>query len=178
MESESVPAQSTPLLTNAELWSKKYSLEFLEQFSYQNSDFKAKFQSTPFDSFIAVLHRSPVYDASELPASINHLKLARKSAIKALAALHFVVMSNASPQNRCILADSLPTYLRWDTIADRQSDEVFHFLSSMDLGESVVRSRAQLMEQFNDPRQAERRLTKDSRTISSSSIDFDDSENL
>jgi len=154
---ESSSSSEFALNLDADLWTKNHTFEYLNSFHHQNPNLIPQLSAIEFDSCLFIKHRSPNLRSDETftPGMANHYKLSRDKAAKALTALHFCVMSNASPQSRCVFADSLPVYSRWDIVADRSDDGIQEFQSSMDLGATLERTREQLQTQFTDAAQSE-----------------------
>lgn len=154
---ESDSGSEFALNLDADLWTKNHTVEYLNSFRFKNPNLITQLSALEYDSCLSIKHRNPNLRSDESFASgmPNHYNLARDKATKALTALHFCVMSNASPQSRCVFADSLPVYSRWDIVTDRTDDGVQEVQSSMDLGATLERTSEQLRRQFSDATQSE-----------------------
>jgi hypothetical protein len=144
------------MFQKGDLWSKEETVTYLETVKYKSPHFIGQLQESQWDSCIVVNHRSGIFleDEKDLVfQSPPPSQAAREIASKYLAALHFCVMTHASPQSRCVFSDTLPAYARWDISHDAALDQLPEQKASMDMGEPVKRTRAQLKQQFADSKQ-------------------------
>ncbi len=135
----------------ASLWTKAKALDYIKRIRYSPKTIEESLESLNLHAFIAVEYRSPNYLLSEgpIPKFQKFPTLAaREIALRGLAVLHFITMTNSSSQHRCVLADELPNFERHDFVHDFDSESLLQSGASIDLSEPLKRTAENLSKQF------------------------------
>lgn len=143
------------LSAEAELWTQSYTVNYLNNFQGKILELASKLTATKFESCIAIKHRSPIYRNNEKITNIDHHKVARDKANRALTPLHFCVMLNTSPQHRCVFVDYARSYSNWSLVAEPFEGGIQQFYYSAELAPGLERTIKQLQKQFTDKDQCE-----------------------